>query len=278
MHRLARAQWLARRQDGIGLVEVLVAALLLAVGIVAVVGVFAMTKRQTSVGQQQSQAAAIAEAAMEQLANRPYADVAIISAPAPCASPESLQCRGLQSGDPDQGNPANPDAYVTTSGGEPVLELKADYHNDTSGPLQAASGRTIDSEPLVVKANGVPHQSTRTADETTYRIYRYVSARSAYCGPLVGRDLYPVQQVLHGLLDESPVIGLVNGLLGQVTGANSTLNLFCSGQQPDGERVTVAVVADRAPAATYTPRPVWMSTIVTNEACGVVNLNGGNGC
>ena len=68
---------------------------------------------------------------------------------------------------------------------------------------------------------------------------------------------------LAGLLQQ--VLTPINNLLG------TRINAFCAGPGPDAKRVTVAVVLDRTPNKAAPTRPIYMTTLVTDPARGLLN-------
>lgn len=244
-----------RDQDGIGIVEVLVAILLLLIGIGATIGMYAATQRQTHAGMREAQAAALAERELEELSQRPYDEVGLAATNPPVHVATTDR------------NPSNPDAYVTSSGN---LQVVRDPHDRT------ASGNVLATEDLDL-AGTVPHLTQGvTVGQAKFDVYRYVSWRDEQCAPTLPSQLSGLQTILQNLL--GGLFGPVNQVLGAVTGSSSTLNVFCAGSTHDSKRVTVAVVAQPGPGATSAPSPVWMSTVVTDEHCGIVNLSGGASC
>lgn len=239
-------------ERGLTIVEVMVAVLLLVLGLGAAVAAFPAASHQTLTGQRNEQAAAVAEKEMEALRSRPYANIAITSAP-------SQSTNGLNPGEGDTNNPRNPDFYVNGATG--LYRIKQDYHDSTSA---AAVGSPAAGEAMIVSAaNGVPHTSTVTVGGINMTVYRYVTDHRELCPINFGNTVADAVSNL--------VTGLLGGLLGAVNAAIGTnVNVLCSGV---GEkRVTVAVVPDRAGNKAGVTRPVYMSTMVADPALGITGL------
>src|SRR2546423_1884918 len=95
-----RLRSLRRDESGFMLLEVMVAALILAIGILAVVGVFDSSRRLTTISEKNEVIAHRAELELERIQAMPFAAVALTSTPA----------HSTDSGDPDfyvSGSPAS---------------------------------------------------------------------------------------------------------------------------------------------------------------------------
>lgn len=195
---------------GLTIVEVMVAVLLLVLGLGAAVAAFPAASHQTLTGQRNEQAAALAERELEALRSRPYANVAITSAP-------TQSTNGLNAGEGDTNNPRNPDFYVNGTTG--LYRIKQDYHNSASA---AAVGSPAAGEAMIVSASGVAHTSTVTVGGINMTVYRYVTDHRELCPINFGNTVADAVSNL--------VTGLLGGLLGTVNAAIGTnVNVLCSG-------------------------------------------------
>ncbi|MEA2346902.1 MAG: hypothetical protein QOG62_689 [Thermoleophilaceae bacterium] len=245
-------------QTGTSLIEIIVAAFILAVGVAISITTFAQAGKTTQSATRLEQAAAIAERDIESIRSRSFAKIALTSAPAGTTD-------GLSAGDVNQNNPKNPDYYV--SGGN--FTVRSDWNDKTSS--------LIATEALWVNASVSPAllpNENVTVDGLTAHIYRFVTERQESCPPSAG-FLDPVITSLTPLL--SNLVGSVNnlintGLLGQLV--STRLNVFCLDESNPGhadtKRVTVAVVLDSPGNKAAPTRPVWLSTIVTCPQRGAI--------
>jgi prepilin-type N-terminal cleavage/methylation domain-containing protein len=148
-----RLRRVGRGQEGFTLLEVMIAALILAIGILAVVGVFDSSRRLTTVSEKEEVVAHRAEAELERIQAMPFAAVALTSNPS----------HAIDSADPD---------FYVTAGAPPTYR----WDQGSSGPK---------TDPLVVDAaNGqVGHLATWNDGQNRLSgsIYRYVTVVNDGC-------------------------------------------------------------------------------------------------
>jgi Tfp pilus assembly protein PilV len=82
-----RGRWhelraLARREDGIGLIEVLLAAFVVTIGLLALIGAFNSARRLTLLAERRTAMAHRAQLELERLQTYPYSQLAMVSKPA----------------------------------------------------------------------------------------------------------------------------------------------------------------------------------------------------
>ncbi len=244
-----------RDERGFSLIEVLAAALLLAIGLAFTLVSFAAPQKQTLTAQRQSQMAAIAEREVERLAQRPWDKLGLASNPVPVATqfdPRSHLVANTNCGNPSPG------------GLETCLRVRQNFNAETPGPL---TGTAATGEPIVSVAGGAT--PTGTVDGAT--VHRFVTWKDReVCLPQIagGGFLDTLLASLLGPLLSGLSDALRNSLLG------TRLNIFCSSAQTT-KRVTVAVTLPAAGNQAGPHRPVWISTLVPNPSSGVFN-SGGN--
>jgi len=165
----------ARSQDGFTIVEVLVAALLVAIGVVALLGSLDAVSKTNVTAQRHQQALAYGQRELERLRTLDYrTELGLTSFPAASGD-------GIVAGDPTPKAPKNPNYYVSGT----ALKIMATYSDKTSG-LQA--GVSPNPEPLVgpgeatlTSAQVNPGPESFTLNGTSGKIYRYVTWRSEHC-------------------------------------------------------------------------------------------------
>lgn len=267
--RAARLPAAALRSDrGVGIVEVLAALLLIAIGLIAMLGAFSSTEREASTATKQSAAIAVGENELERLRDLPFNQLALTSLPA-------VSGDGLQPGDDNANNPRNPNFYVT---GSSFQTLKT-YGDKTSGPLRPQSGETVTQEPFVaVSPSGVAPSSRVKVDSSTNNatLYRYITWRDETCAPQLPAGLSALVNTVAGRLNSGLLGTLVGTAAGTLFGTapSAKINLFCADTR-DAKRVTVAVVLDRpgggSTGRARPDRPVWLSTLVRDPNKGLIS-------
>lgn len=247
-----------RSERGFTIVEVLVAALLLVVGIGATIASFVGPQEQTLVGQRLSQASALAERELEELATRPFAVLGMRQMPAPVSDASD--------------SPTDPRAHLRepASCGNPLasnttcLLVRQNFNDVAGGPLD---GTGSSGEPLVGASKGVTPSETVNG----MTVHRFVTWQDRDpCAPNV-QNGGVIDQLLSGILNM-----LGDALKNSVVGSDR-LNVLCI----DGnavKRVTVAVTAPPAGNQAGPIKPVWMSTLVPNPGAGLFNEQVGASC
>jgi Tfp pilus assembly protein PilV len=155
-------------QDGVSMVEVLVAAALLTVGGLGVLSATGGSKRVT-VGTERNQLTiAYAQREIERLAALPWASLALSSLPAPETDTT-----------PADAAPSTPAAYLTgcTATGCSALRVLQAPSDRTSAP---PAGVPAAGEPLVTGGSEAP-LATATIAGHSARVYRYVTRVGERC-------------------------------------------------------------------------------------------------
>lgn len=245
-----------RAESGFTVVEVLVAALLLAVGIGTTIASFATPQKQTLGGQRLAQMSALAERELDELTTRPWALIALKQMPTPVSDSSN--------------SPVDPRAHLRSpaSCGTPAssttcLRVRQNFNNVAQGPL---AGTAAVGEALVGASKGVAPSETLNG----MTVHRFVSWQDRQaCAPNIGDGT-----AIKGLLNS--VLNLLGGFTDTLTTSvlNNRLNVLClSGQAV--KRITVAVTAPPAGNQAGPLKPVWMSTLVPNPGAGLLNPAGG---
>ncbi|HEX4108821.1 MAG TPA: type II secretion system protein [Solirubrobacteraceae bacterium] len=238
----------ARAEDGMTLIEVVVATLLIALSVAALGDLFA-TGNASSLGtQREAQLLGVANQALESIRDQVktssvgFNGLALSSAPATGANCPSYDCTASSV----PSNPSDPNDFVTSSGN--CLLVETNWNAAGSGGQGALPGldsysgcgaSASSAEPLVVCASG---GSCATGVST------------GFVAPQTTIDGYTVDQYV----TETDA------------GCNSSLAVTCGagGAQSgiDARRVVIAVLpgTSTATAATSQDKPVWLSTILTN--------------
>lgn len=244
-----------RSEAGITIVEAVVAATILLIGLLA--GFLALDSASSAgkTAERQAIAAAVAERQTERLLAMSWTELVHCKAP-------------QQSSDPD--NPL----YYVQPGSPTRFRVMQDYRSPSLGTL---AGTPAGGEVLVIQnPETTPCDASRTdavfegpipftSGTATGVYYRFVSWRDDTCVASLPDDL---ENLLDGLTN------LVTGLLTELQNRVKTgVNAFCL-QPQDSKRLTVAVVLDEA--SDYGPhKPTWVSTIQTNAQDGlIIDSNG----
>lgn len=155
-------------QDGFTLVEVLVAAFLVLVGLMAILAALDVSARTALSAQRHEQGISYAQRELEKLKTYPYAQLALSSAPA-------HQADGNPANDPTPNAPRNPNFYVVDPG---TFQIKADYQNRNSAQVTAVP------EPLVTGGTVDPGPTAFADGATTGTVYRFITYRKENCGAI----------------------------------------------------------------------------------------------
>jgi len=243
-------------------VETLVAAVVLVIGIAGGLVGFVGAQHLTFTAQRESQAARIAEADLESIVGRPYANIALTSLPA-----------HVSDGDPD--NPTDPRYYVedptfyTHGCSGTTLAVLQNPHDASSGQLleAPACGETF----VPSSAGGFAPSSATSTGEPAGTIYRFVTWRNEDCN---GATLGARERGLLATIG-AVVSGLVTLLFG--TGnPNPPATPFCA--TPNNvKRITVAVVLTQPSAGVGLLKPVYLTTLVPDPAAGAPTTAGCSG-
>jgi prepilin-type N-terminal cleavage/methylation domain-containing protein len=268
---------LPRDERGFTIIEIVVAALLLAIGLSAVVFAFVGSQKLTQVAQGQTQAIEIAEADLESILGRPYANIAVTSLPSHAADSDV----GDASYTANANNPSNPLYYVNdptffTAGctGTTFPALN-NYYNAGAGQLTEAPAC---GEQLVPAATGgvLFSASTQTVfpGAPAGTVYNFITWRNEKCTAAV--PAATIESKLQALL--ASVGNVVNTLVALLfpTGGTNPAAQFCSSPN-NGKRVTVAVVINKPGNLQAPAKPVYVSTIIPDPAAGAPKSSGCSG-
>jgi type II secretory pathway pseudopilin PulG len=147
-------------EHGFGVIEVLVAILLLAFGIVGTLQAFISSDHANLATQRAQAISTAAEQALEQMRATTYSSLALSSLPTHTGD-------GNGSGD-NTGNPTDPDYWVSGTN----LLIPNNFAEETGGLLQTVAST---GEALISGGTVSPGPSTVTSDGFTVTIYRYVT-------------------------------------------------------------------------------------------------------
>jgi len=174
-----------RSEEGFSLVEVLIAALILTVGMVGSLGALDAATKSTFSAQRHEQSIALAQREMEKLTAVSFARLELDTAPAAIADASN--------------NPEDPRAYVSGAN----FQILASYHDRAAGAPTGSPG----SEPLVIDpdvdpaADGVSIPAMTQGvtvggggAQQTATVYRFVTRRDESCDVLGPIDLCPAEQ------------------------------------------------------------------------------------
>lgn len=157
-----------RRDDGFTLVEVMVAAMILVVGLLGTLAAMDSGKRSTTASQRAQQAFAYAQGYVEQMAATKWSELALSATPATGAAP--------------------PRSYVTCGGGACSLAIHTDFV-DSASP--APTGVT--SPEQVLTGGTVPPTISLPGGAGT--AYQYVTKASDQCVMLAGAQRCPAKRL-----------------------------------------------------------------------------------
>ncbi len=171
-------------QSGFGIVEVLVASVLLAVGILATISALDGAAKGTYSAQRHEQAISLAQREIEQIVAQPFEEIALSTMPTAVA-------------DATPNNPADPRAYIAGTN----FMIKRNYYNSAAGPPPDHPDRetlVVDGSssitPLTQNVPLGPASAGGVQPEAT--IWRFVTRREDDCAlldlPLV--DLCAAEQ------------------------------------------------------------------------------------
>jgi prepilin-type N-terminal cleavage/methylation domain-containing protein len=184
-------------EAGFTLVEVMVAALILVIGLLGVFVSLDAASHLDTTSRRQQVAVSQAEQAMEQLKALSYTQLALSSAPA------------HQNDTSTSNTPAVPNYWVSSSGGK--LIVPADFNQKDSGTL---SGSPAAGEPLVTGGTVPPQtqcasgQTCGSVDGLSFTIYRYVTQEDE-CTQLLSLCNIPLLQSLLNQYARRVVVAVV---------------------------------------------------------------------
>ncbi len=166
------------RNDGFGLIEVMVAILLLTVGLLGTMEVFISSDHLNLTTQRVQALSTAAEQSLEQIRAMPYANLALSALPVHAAD-------GNPPGDTSH-DPSNPDYWVSGTN----LQIVTNYGLESSPTL---AGVSTSGEALIGGGTVSPGPTTVTSDGYTISVYRFISWVNDSCVYL-GVDLCPGTQ------------------------------------------------------------------------------------
>lgn len=223
---------LAREESGFGVVEVLVAAVVLAVGILATVGALDGASKASYGAQRHEQAISLAQREIERIAAYPFARVELDAAP-------------TATSDADPNNPTDPRAYVVAGGN---YLIKRNYNNSAAG----APPDNADREPFVVDPDADP-----VAD--------------GYSIPAVSLNV-PVGAVsATGIQAEATVWRFVTRRKEGCRLTSLPLVDLCPGAQ-GARRVVVAVAFEPVGGEAASPKPIYLTSLVGDPTVAPLDL------
>ncbi len=163
---------IARESAGFSLIELLVAMLVIALGVMAVVGSMDAASKSIVGAQREEQAIAIGQREIEKLRTLRYDQVDLTTTP---TTATGTACTPAD--DPEPKHPADPNCYVAT--GPPARFLiKSNYRDNTSAP---PAGVPTSGERLVNEIAGggvVAGPESIAVGSTNVKVWRYVTYRN----------------------------------------------------------------------------------------------------
>ncbi|MHB8690852.1 MAG: type IV pilus modification PilV family protein [Solirubrobacteraceae bacterium] len=261
------------------MMEVIVSALIVAVGIGGAIATLGAPQKQTFSAQRYAIAATLAENDINQVAGRSWSDI--------CTS--GTITSGLSgSNQVVSSSPNTPYDFVGGTGGSQRFLILSNYKS-----IPAGTGGTYDPSSLIVATtpsngeqlvtgssgggspNCVPAASSINSAGVTGTLYRFVTYANETCTPtLNGALTTSLNQLLGGL---SGLTSLLNAVTGIVLSGSGGLNLFCTA--PNNEkRITEAVVLNIPANGSAPALPVYLTTLIPNPASGIfAGSSNGNG-
>jgi hypothetical protein len=237
-----------RSQEGSMIIEVMVAVLILVAGITTFVAVIPNMIRLTQTATRSEDASAAAEREIEKIRALPFSAIGLTSIPA---------------GTSDTTSPAY---WITGSN----YRIANNWADTGSGIM---SGTPSGGEPLWTSGGTIAPTGTVNIDGQTADVFRYVTEREESCPPNAGPLVNPLVTLLTPAL--STLLATINTQLNTLLNnrLNARLDLFCLDNAPshaDSKRVIVAVRMRSTNNDAGAVRPVYMTTVVTDKARGVV--------
>ncbi len=175
---MARARKHASRlgsDQGFAIPEILVAAILLAVGLVGALSAFDGARKESYHAQRHEQAVSVAQREIERLRVIPYDELGLTSVP-------THEDDGVPPDDAHENNPLNPNFYVGGSG----YLIRDDYGNstNTASPVYGGSEAFVvaDASTPVPTVDPGPEEVTlddgdTEDDDMSFSVWRYVTWR-----------------------------------------------------------------------------------------------------
>jgi hypothetical protein len=155
-------------EDGVSLIEVMVAALLVVLVVGASLMAIDVSSGSSLDSQRGTQSSAVAQRELELVRQVPFDELGLVALPTPAAG------TGVAPGGVSPDNPADPDVYVRPGATFRVVESHSDR---TSPPLPRTP---VEGEPLVGGGTVVARETVQSG-AATFDVRRYVTERAAFC-------------------------------------------------------------------------------------------------
>jgi hypothetical protein len=243
-----------RHEDGSILIEVMAAAALLVVGVLAVLGVTDAARNTTSTAQRASAAAAVAQREIEAMRTLPFAS--LFDCGAPPAGTSATQ-------------------WLGSAGGSVTLRVQEDYRR---GDGQILRDVPSTGEPLwggtCSATAGVQPGPTPFASGTVHgNVYRYVTAVGTQCSPTLSADLNQSLSLAGGANVVAGTTSLALNLTASVsTSLSARVASLCQLGATEAKRLTVAVAVNSQPGGAGPHQPLYFSALVTDPNTGLVSF------
>ncbi len=247
------------------MIEVLVAALVLVLGLGTMFVAFGGPQRLSLSALRVNEAASIAQSDIESIVGRPYADIQLASNP-------------VHMSDPTPNNPADPRYFVgpdTETIPQNGFKILDSYHSASSSPADVTSSSvsTNGVEPFVPASvtNSLPATSATPSGGPAGTIYRFVTYRSELCSPTINTTNTTTNPL--GIISElvQPIVTFLFGKIQHL--ATNT----CAMHNIE-KRVTVAVVLTAAGNGSGPFKPVYASTLIPDPSYGAAQVVGIKSC
>jgi prepilin-type N-terminal cleavage/methylation domain-containing protein len=255
-----------RDERGFTLIEVMVAALVLVLGIGAVFFGFVGPLKLSKTAERENEAAVIAEGDIESIAGRPWAGIVLSS-------------NNAKVSDPNPNSPSDPRYFVgmdTEATPQPGYEILENYQNASAGSPADVTSQGISTngvEPFVpASATSLlaPSSPTPTGGPPG-TIYRFITYRTELCSPTI--------EPTNTTTDPLGIIGdLVQPVLNTLFGTIQQLASNACGMHNIEKRITVAVVLTPGVTGVGPSTPVYVSTLVPNPSYGGAQTGGVKSC
>lgn len=234
-----------RCQDGMTLVEVLVAMLVLTVGILSMVSMFDSARKLTLAAERRESIAHLAQRELERLQSVPYDELAMVSKPAH----ESIPASDTTTEEQENFIHEHPDYYVDYSSPSTCTEV------ETGGCFAPNAEKLTEEEPLVITQKGVKCPTSGTTTEE--------------CG-VVSSSPVGVE------CSEVNPFGACEWSDGRLKGDVYDFVTFhkdpaCETECEESYKRVTVIVTVNVPTGSHAPAPVRVSTMIPNPAASAAN-------
>jgi hypothetical protein len=234
------------------MIEVMVAAAILIVGLLATLGITDAASSTASTAQRTSAADAIAQREIEGMHALPYAALYDCSAPVPTATDARR--------------------WVTSA---PALLVQRDYRRGDGQLLGdvPSGGEPFWTGTCTATAGVEPGPSSFSAGPVQGQVDRFVTAEGVPCASTLSADLSLSLSGATGIDASAGTSGLAVGLITNLTGTlGARVSTLCQSGAQEAKRLTVAVAVN-APSGEAGPhQPIYLSSIVADPATGQVSF------